>query len=52
MSVVVIGAGLVGASVVYHLARLGAPVPLIDRGTTPAAGVTGGSFAWIGGPRL
>lgn len=49
MSVVVVGAGIVGASVVYHLARCGAPVTMIDRGAAPGAGVTGGSFAWIGG---
>ena len=49
MSVVVVGAGIVGASVAYHLARRGAPVTLIDRCAAPAAGVTGGSFAWIGG---
>ncbi|MFJ8538281.1 NAD(P)/FAD-dependent oxidoreductase [Streptomyces sp. NPDC093591] len=49
MSVVVVGAGIVGASVAYHLARCGAPVTLIDRGAAPATGVTGGSFAWIGG---
>ena len=29
--VVVIGAGVVGASIGYHLARAGAPVTLIDR---------------------
>ncbi|WP_369174060.1 FAD-dependent oxidoreductase [Streptomyces sp. R28] len=49
MSVVVVGAGIDGASVAHHLARCGAPVPLIDRATAPAPGVTGGSFAWIGG---
>ncbi|WP_031481127.1 NAD(P)/FAD-dependent oxidoreductase [Streptomyces bicolor] len=49
MSVVVVGAGIVGASVAYHLARRGAPVTLIDRAPAPATGATGGSFAWIGG---
>ncbi|WP_279617127.1 FAD-dependent oxidoreductase [Streptomyces regalis] len=49
MPVVVVGAGIVGASAAYHLARCGAPVTLIDRGAAPATGVTGGSFAWIGG---
>jgi glycine/D-amino acid oxidase-like deaminating enzyme len=47
--VVVVGAGVVGASVTYHLARLGVPVALLDREPAPAAGVTGASFAWIGG---
>ena len=48
MSVVVVGAGIVGASIAYHLARLDVPVTLIDRAPSPAQGVTGGSFAWIG----
>jgi glycine/D-amino acid oxidase-like deaminating enzyme len=48
MSVVVVGAGIVGASVAYHLARLGVPVTLIDRAAEPGAGVTADSFAWIG----
>ncbi|MEO3764364.1 FAD-binding oxidoreductase [Streptomyces sp. B8F3] len=47
--VVVVGAGVVGASVAYHLARLGVRVTLLDREAAPAAGVTGASFAWIGG---
>lgn len=47
--VVVVGAGVVGASVTYHLARLGVPVVLLDREPAPASGVTGASFAWIGG---
>jgi glycine/D-amino acid oxidase-like deaminating enzyme len=48
MRVVVVGAGIVGASVAYHLARLGAAVTLIDRSPAPASGVTAASFAWIG----
>ena len=47
-AVVVVGAGVVGASVAYHLARAGAPVTLIDRAAAPAAGATGQSFGWIG----
>ena len=46
--VVVVGAGIVGASVAYHLARAGMPVTLIDRASSPADGATGKSFAWIG----
>src|SRR5437868_11319386 len=45
---VVVGAGIVGASVAYHLARAGASVTLLDQAASPAAGVTGDSFAWIG----
>src|SRR5215213_9478957 len=47
--VVVVGAGIVGASVAYHVARAGAAVALVDR-SLPATGVTGDSFGWIGGP--
>lgn len=47
--VVVVGAGIVGAAVAYHLARAGAAVTLVDKGL-PAAGVTAASFGWIGGP--
>lgn len=42
----VVGAGVVGASVAYHAARAGAGVTLLDAGR-PAGGVTGDSFAWI-----
>lgn len=48
-AVVVVGAGIVGSSVAYHLARRGVPVTLLDQGPAPATGVTGNSFAWIGG---
>ncbi|MEV8320171.1 FAD-dependent oxidoreductase [Streptomyces sp. NPDC059900] len=47
--VVVVGAGIVGASVAYHLARQGVPVTLLEQGPAPASGVTATSFAWIGG---
>jgi glycine/D-amino acid oxidase-like deaminating enzyme len=45
--VVVVGAGVVGASVAYHAARAGAAVTLVDAGR-PGGGVTANSFAWIG----
>lgn len=45
--VAVVGAGIVGASIAYHAARLGAGVTLVDR-ALPGSGVTGDSFAWIG----
>lgn len=44
---VVVGAGIVGASVAYHAARAGAGVTLVEAGQ-PGAGVTADSFAWIG----
>ncbi|MEV0720231.1 FAD-binding oxidoreductase [Asanoa sp. NPDC050611] len=45
--VVVVGAGIVGASVAYHAAWAGAAVTLVDAGR-PGAGVTADSFAWVG----
>lgn len=44
--VVVIGAGIVGASLAYHLASKGANVILVEAESI-ASGVTGSSFAWI-----
>lgn len=44
--VVVIGAGIVGASLAYHLARKGAEVIVVEAGAI-ASGVTATSFAWI-----
>ena len=46
-TVIVVGAGIVGASVAYHAARAGAVVTLVDAGR-PGGGVTADSFAWIG----
>jgi len=45
--VVVVGAGILGTSVAFHAARLGARVTVVDGGL-PGCGVTGVSFAWIG----
>lgn len=44
--VIVIGAGIVGASLAYHLAAKGANVTVVEAGGI-ASGVTGSSFAWI-----
>ena len=45
-SVVIVGAGIVGASLAYHLASAGAAVTIVER-SQPASGVTARSFAWI-----
>ena len=42
----VVGAGIVGASIAWHLVRRGAEVTIFER-EGPAAGATGNSFAWI-----
>ncbi|WP_243490035.1 NAD(P)/FAD-dependent oxidoreductase [Massilia violaceinigra] len=44
--IVIVGAGIVGASLAYHLARKGAQVTVVEAGAI-ASGVTGRSFAWI-----
>ena len=44
--VVVVGAGIVGSSIAYHLARRGAEVTIFEK-RRPAAGATWDSFAWI-----
>jgi glycine/D-amino acid oxidase-like deaminating enzyme len=43
---VIVGAGIVGASIAFHLARRGTPVTVVDAGD-PAGGATARSFAWI-----
>ncbi len=42
----VVGAGIVGASIAYHLAEAGAQVVVFEK-SAPAAGATRNSFAWI-----
>lgn len=44
-----VGAGIVGASIAYHLSALGERVILIDS-AQPGAGATGSSFGWVGRP--
>jgi glycine/D-amino acid oxidase-like deaminating enzyme len=44
--IAVIGAGIIGASIAYHLARRGAAITVLDRGQ-PAGEATEKSFAWI-----
>jgi glycine/D-amino acid oxidase-like deaminating enzyme len=44
--IVVVGAGIVGASIAYHLARRGAAVTVLDQGQ-PAGEATEKSFGWI-----
>lgn len=46
LRVVVAGAGIIGASIAYHLAKAGASVTVIDK-QGPASHATGGTFAWI-----
>ncbi len=44
--VAVVGAGIVGSSIAYHLASRGAEVVIFEK-RRPAAGATWDSFAWI-----
>lgn len=46
LRVVVAGAGIVGASIAYHLAKAGTAVTVIDR-QGPATHASRGTFAWI-----
>ncbi|GLS87403.1 D-amino-acid oxidase [Cypionkella aquatica] len=45
-SVLIIGAGIIGASLAFHLARHGAQVTVLDA-ATPASAASGRSFGWI-----
>lgn len=44
--IAVIGAGIIGSSIAYHLVKQGAQVTLIDRSTVGGA-TSHGTFAWI-----
>ena len=45
--VVVIGAGVIGASIAYHLAEAGALVTVVEALPGPGLGTSSASFAWI-----
>ena len=44
--IIIAGAGIVGASIAYHLAKRGADVKVAEA-SQPGAGATGKSFGWI-----
>lgn len=44
--IAVVGGGIMGASIAYHLAKRGAAVTLLEK-RAPATGATANSFAWI-----
>jgi glycine/D-amino acid oxidase-like deaminating enzyme len=44
--IVIVGAGITGASIAYHLAKRGARVAIVDA-VRPGAGATEKSFGWI-----
>jgi glycine/D-amino acid oxidase-like deaminating enzyme len=44
--IVIVGGGILGASLAYHLSRRGAQVTLLEK-EAPAAGATSRSFAWL-----
>ena len=44
--IVVVGGGIMGASIAYHLSRRGTDVTVLER-RAPATGATANSFAWL-----
>ncbi len=46
--VLVVGGGVMGASVAWHLTQAGAAVTLIDQGPGSTPGATAASFGWVG----
>lgn len=46
--VVVVGGGIVGASVAWHLYQSGINVTVLEKYTHPASGVTAHSYGWVG----
>ena len=48
LRVVVVGGGIMGASVAWHLARMGTRVTVLEKHPEPAYGVTRWSYGWVG----
>ena len=44
--IAVVGGGVVGASIAFHLSTYGKSVTVFDKGA-PGSGATGHSFAWL-----
>jgi glycine/D-amino acid oxidase-like deaminating enzyme len=47
ISVIVVGAGIVGASLAFHFARRGAAVHVVEEGAQAGSGVTARAFGWV-----
>ena len=47
ISVIIVGAGIVGASLAFHFARRGATVHVVEEGARPGSGVTARAFGWV-----
>jgi glycine/D-amino acid oxidase-like deaminating enzyme len=47
MKIIVIGAGILGASIACRMALAGADVSVLDSGSSPASGVTSLAFGWV-----
>lgn len=45
--IIIIGAGIVGASIAHRLSMAGAQITIIDRAQAPGLGVSAASFGWI-----
>lgn len=48
LKVVVVGGGIIGASVAWHLSEIGANVTVLEKHSQPANGVTAHSYGWVG----
>ncbi|AMR30075.1 hypothetical protein A0256_00915 [Mucilaginibacter sp. PAMC 26640] len=47
LNVIIVGTGILGSSIAYHLARLNVRVTVIEKSRHPATEITEKSFAWI-----
>ncbi|SEF57974.1 NAD(P)/FAD-dependent oxidoreductase [Bosea lathyri] len=45
--VAIVGAGIIGASIAYHLVQRDIDVCVVERGPGPASGTTGNAFGWV-----
>lgn len=45
--VIIVGAGIVGASLAFHFARRGAAVHVVEEGAQAGSGVTARAFGWV-----